>query len=308
MSISARLALMPDDDFGEPDDALLQPHDIYAAERELWWAVLQLAVEDARGVGRNKGVCSADGLITPMPEAAIFADTRAEPTSVYRWLDRLELMLPFPVVRVSHGDLGADAALVVRSRNDRDYVKATIPAFVKTVDGRSGPMIRGCTRDYKIRPIEKEIRRRRNGRPVIQWIGISLDEVVRMKPARTKWITNRWPLVELRISRSDCQRWLDKRGLKYENGEVVVVPRSACSFCPFHTDLEWKRLRDHEPEAFASAVTFEGKLQAAFLKTRRLDGSLPFLHKSGEPLAQIAFDSPQTSFTWDAECEGICGV
>lgn len=30
---------------------------------------------------------AAAGEITPMPQAAIFADTQAEPASVYKWLD-----------------------------------------------------------------------------------------------------------------------------------------------------------------------------------------------------------------------------
>lgn len=30
---------------------------------------------------------AAHGEITPMPDAAIFADTQAEPASVYKWLD-----------------------------------------------------------------------------------------------------------------------------------------------------------------------------------------------------------------------------
>lgn len=36
------------------------------------------------------------GEITPRPNAAIFADTQAEPASVYRWLDWLEKQLSFP--------------------------------------------------------------------------------------------------------------------------------------------------------------------------------------------------------------------
>lgn len=43
---------------------------------------------------------AAAGEITPMPDCAIFADTQAEPKSVYKWLDWLEGQLPFPVIRV----------------------------------------------------------------------------------------------------------------------------------------------------------------------------------------------------------------
>ena len=35
----------------------------------------------------------ATGELSPMPEAAIFADTQAEPASVYEWLDWLETQL-----------------------------------------------------------------------------------------------------------------------------------------------------------------------------------------------------------------------
>ena len=48
---------------------------------------------------------AAHGEITPMPEAAIFADTQHEPEEVYAWLDWLKEQLPFPVHEVSKGDL-----------------------------------------------------------------------------------------------------------------------------------------------------------------------------------------------------------
>jgi hypothetical protein len=48
---------------------------------------------------------AARGEIGPMPVCAIFADTRAEPKGVYAHLDWLERQLPFPVHRVSAGNL-----------------------------------------------------------------------------------------------------------------------------------------------------------------------------------------------------------
>ena len=55
----------------------------------------------------------ATGELTPMPEAAIFADTQAEPQSVYDWLDWLETQLPYEVHRVSKGNL-ADQNLEIK--------------------------------------------------------------------------------------------------------------------------------------------------------------------------------------------------
>ena len=45
------------------------------------------------------------GEIKPMPDCAIFADTQFEPQGVYEHLDWLETQLPFPVHRVTEGNL-----------------------------------------------------------------------------------------------------------------------------------------------------------------------------------------------------------
>ena len=44
------------------------------------------------------------------------------------------------------------------------------------------------------------------------WVGISAEERdKRCKPSREPWITNRWPLRELGMSRQDCECWLLER-------------------------------------------------------------------------------------------------
>ena len=54
---------------------------------------------------------AAHGELTPMPRAAIFADTGAEPRAVYEHLDWLRSpnVLPFPVHVVQFGNLRADS-------------------------------------------------------------------------------------------------------------------------------------------------------------------------------------------------------
>ena len=48
---------------------------------------------------------AAKGEISPSPDAAIFSDSQWESAHVYRLLDFLETQLPFPVYRVTAGDL-----------------------------------------------------------------------------------------------------------------------------------------------------------------------------------------------------------
>ena len=72
---------------------------------------------------------AAKGEVGPMPVAAVFADTQAEPASVYKWLDWLETQLPFPVYRVTAGSLTKESLRVyVNKKTGNPYLRALIPA------------------------------------------------------------------------------------------------------------------------------------------------------------------------------------
>jgi hypothetical protein len=259
---------------------------------------------------------AAHGEVTPMPDAAIFADTQAEPASVYKWLDWLEGQLPFPVHRVTKGSLEEDQ-LEIRNRknNGTPYVKGLIPAFIQNKDGSTGLMGRACTFDYKVRELTKSARhlaRVKRGQKeitVTQWIGISWDEIQRIKPSRETWCQHRWPLVELRMGRRDCLKWMESHG-------YPKPPRSACVFCPFHDDKYWRLLRDTEPQEFERAIRFEKQLQQGQAQDFTFRG-VPFLHPSLVPLDQVDLSTDiergQLSLWLDEqsfgnECEGMCGV
>src|SRR5580700_1030836 len=215
----------------------------------------------------------------PMVEAAIFADTGDEPASVYRWLDFLESKLSYPVVRVSTGRLSL-AAKSVRVSKKGGYLKPTLPVFFDR-NGKWGKGARHCTLDYKIAPILRAITNMRGNAEVEQYIGISIDEADRATTARPKpFIKNVYPLIERNESRADCDAWMVAHG-------YPMAPRSACRYCPFHSDDEWLRLKTQEPAEFEAAVQFEREYQVAVSKTR-LDG-VPFLHDSRRPLDTVEF-------------------
>jgi hypothetical protein len=139
---------------------------------------------------------------------------------------------------------------------------------------------------------------------VNQWIGISLDEVRRMKDSRDAYIKSNWPLIDMRMNRGDCKLWMKNRG-------YPEPPRSACKQCPYHSNDEWRRLKMEEPEEFAGAVQIERDLQKAKGNSENFH-SVPFLHRSCVPLDQVDFDNDvdrgQQLFDWGDECEGMCGV
>lgn len=256
---------------------------------------------------------AAAGEITPMPQAAIFADTQAEPASVYKWLDWLEARLPFPVYRVTAGSLTERiTTLRTNQKTGLQYYSNMIPAFVAKKDGGRGIIGRSCTHDFKIKPLLKKqrelggVKRGQKHISVISWIGISLDKVTRMKPSRNVWANNRWPLVELKMKRWDCLLWMKRNGFP-------EPPRSACKYCPFHSDHEWRRLQNEEPAEFADAVRIEKGLQSAHaaVKTYGRMKGVAYLHDSLVPLDQVDFSTSSQHGQYDLfqnECEGMCGL
>ena len=90
-----------------------------------------------------------------------------------------------------------------------------IPAFTNAPNGHRGQVRRQCTHDWKIMPIREFIRsemrsrgiKRRPG-VVESLLGISLDEYQRMRDSDVAYIANRYPLVDLRMTRADCAGWL----------------------------------------------------------------------------------------------------
>lgn len=246
---------------------------------------------------------AAHGEIPPMPKCAIFADTQDEPEEVYDWLVTLKPMLPFPVHTVTSGKLSESATRVRKSRKTgMTYVKTGLPFFVAGGED-DGFGRRQCTRDFKITPILRLARAIRNGQHVVMWKGISLDEIYRLKPAKEKWITNRHPLVDMRMRRHDCLIWMKKNG-------YPEPPRSSCDYCPYHSDREWRRIRDENPDSFARSVAFDKRLREVYSKATAFRG-IPYLHESMKPLDQVDFSTDEDhgqQVMFGNECEGMCGV
>ena len=216
-----------------------------------------------------------------MPDCAIFADTQWEPRAVYDHLDRLEPMLPFPVYRVTAGDI---RNTIASERYD------PIPWHVPNGMGR-----RQCTKEYKLYPIRRKVREMLGGKTpkhgCEMLIGISTNEAHRMKESNVLYIRNRWPLIDLGLSRSDCLAKLERWG--------VATPRSACCGCPFLSDDDWK-LRRQQPE-WAETVELSHKLAATG----------QYMHRSLKPMDEVDLSTWAERGQADLfgnECEGMCGV
>jgi hypothetical protein len=252
-------------------------------------------------------------------DAAVFADTQEEPAAVYQHLAWLmsKGTHKIPIITRTVGRLGDD---IINGRNSTGLPGAGIPAYTR--EGATGPANgkgkRQCTAEYKIRVIERAIRRDvlglkprqrvPKGVTVHQHIGISLDEARRSLNLRKRFAEKErlgdvhFPLLDLGWTRSDCERF---------NADRVPHPvtRSACVFCPLKNDREWLRLRETDPSGWARAVEIDKALRGSAAIAGRLRGQL-YLHDSAKPLDQATFRSEgQGEFPgFVRECEGACGV
>ncbi|MEB3103312.1 hypothetical protein [Ferviditalea candida] len=248
-----------------------------------------------------------------IPDCAIFADTGAEPERVYRhleWLEEVAGRHRFSIYRAKAGNLMEDlrqAASGQRNRiaNPPFYVKGGVLEKPEAM----GALMRKCTREYKIDCIIRAIRERLLGlRPrqhvlkgtqVEQWIGISLDEAMRVKPSRHKYIFNRWPLIEKEMTRADCLEWLAKNG-------YPEPPKSACLFCPYHSDAVWQEIKMQSPKEWQQVVELDRAIRTSLPKVR---GQV-YLHRSLQPLDEVEFNlhHSDNQSRFENECEGMCGV
>lgn len=256
---------------------------------------------------------AAKGEITPMPDFAIFADTMSEPKSVYKHLEWLRLRLPFPIYQVTAGSLEEDALKIVNRKSDNStYVNKVIPIFgIKPNGEKTAAIGRSCTRQFKIAPIHKfikkkcEIKRGQKDPTVTEWIGISWDEMQRMKESTNKWSHKRHPLMELKMTRTDCKIWMKKNN-------YPEPPRSACYFCPFHNKESWRYMKQNEPEEFKKAILFDKKLRELYRKFDSKTDLDVYLNIECKPLDEIdlSTDEEKGQLGWDfkSECEGMCGV
>ena len=157
-----------------------------------------------------------------------------------------------------------------------------------------------CGGEYG-RPLPKHVQ-------VTQYMGLSYDEpkrIIRVKQrfsAKPKNWAVEFPLWELEMTRADCVAYLKTK-------VPHPVPRSACVFCPFKRDDEWRRMKEHDPNSWARAV----EVDRACRRGTGLEAER-YVHRSCQPLDQVDLrpadekSGPRHLFYgFQDECEGYCG-
>lgn len=272
----------------------------------------------------------------PRADVAIFSDTGWEPAEVYAHLEWLRERTTIPIVTVEAGNIYKDAMQsAVRGKAETGSRWASMPLYVlnnqRHVKGPGitlwglddetyikdlnisdeGQIRRQCTSEYKLEPIRKWIKEHifklapKQHWPevpsVIQVFGMSHDERSRMK-VPDPWASFEYPLVDMRWHRDRVIQWAE------ENYPGHRFPRSACIGCPFHSNQEWRHIRDTDPKAWQQALALDERIR----NTGGMRGEI-FLHRDCVPLAEADLEAKDTDQTrldagFGNECSGMCGV
>ena len=178
-------------------------------------------------------------------DEVVFADTGVEKPETYWYIEEYikpllqVLQVPFITVKSYLGTL-----------YEHCWEKKIIPSIHN----------RWCTDKFKVRPIEKYLKREG-----IVLIGFSADEVKRSeKPSR---MTREFPLIERGLSSADCARIISDSGWP-------VPLRSSCYICVFNPYPEWNWLKNNHPDLIDKALALEQRQYERYPQLRYTYGLL----------------------------------
>ncbi|MFV0447637.1 MAG: hypothetical protein ACK5MF_04085 [Vibrio sp.] len=245
------------------------------------------------GTQSNAIICLIHAGILPKPDLIIMADTEREMPNVFEYQKKH--------IQPLCDDMGVKYHIAKKSDWTHwdlyDKKGITFPGFFTEWNGRkdngdcnkqpgfcSGKWKTEVTRKFLNNHYPEQVK---NG--VDSWIGFTVDELRRVRTPIGKW-QNRYPLIDLRMTRHDCIRYVEKYGLP-------TPPRSSCWMCPNRKNHEWLDMKINQPETFQTACAFEREIQR--------ENPHLWLHQKGIPLSEVDFtghDQQQDLFCSNGAC------
>jgi len=229
---------------------------------------------------------------------AIFADPGAELPDTYRLWDYLNDWAKYnngiPLIKKKKS-LYDD---ILKQQNSTGQRFASIPAFTES----QGMVRRQCTREYKIDVVVQEVRKLhglkkgQRMKPTEMYLGISLDEIQRMKMSQLYNIEYKYPLIEKRITRSECIKFLEDRS--FNN-----IKKSSCVFCPYHSNKNWKEIKQNYPGEWEKVKKVDNAIRDS--SKRGVKDKL-FLHRTLVPIDEAYLQEDQEELFMCEE--GYCGI
>lgn len=234
----------------------------------------------------------------PCPQRIVFADTGGEMTEVMDYLHSyvnplLKKEIGMEVEIASH-DL-AKVGFYAEKDGEKSLL---IPAFTK-----EGKLKSFCSKEWKTLVVRRFIGGFKNHKEGVKmWLGMSTDEIERLKPSGLDWVENQWPLCGMPtkenfgilMNRDSCKTLIMKFGWP-------DPPRSACVWCPNLDSKQWERMKKNNPQDFERAISVGDMI----LREDKMGGV--WLHPDRKNLQDIDFKKETQSDLWDQGCDsGYC--
>ena len=243
--------------------------------------------------------------ILPLVDAAVHADTDHERRETYEFAERWTPWLEERGVQV----VTVRGGRRVLGLEIKGEGYTNIPAHTTWEDGTpSGLLRRQCTGDWKIAPMRRwcaaELKRRglkKTPGVVEKWLGITLDEIERMRAGSgVKYVTLDYPFITMLDrpwTRGMVIKWL-------QENDIEVPVKSSCIFCPYHDRATWREIK------LSGNGDWEKALEADAAIRNKRPGYVCYLTAKRKPLDECDFRSQEDHgqlTLWKAEeCSGMC--
>lgn len=224
----------------------------------------------------------------PKPDFSLIVDTNYEKSGTWAYMDSvLSPELAKVGVEIVRIDASKFRTCDLMSVNGEHML---MPMFTNQ-SGQMAKFPAYCSAEWKREVISRWMRTQ-GIEQAMNWIGISLDEMSRVRTPRAAWLQLRYPLIfDVPMSRQDCINLVMEKGWP-------EPPRSSCWMCPNMRDGEWREMKADYPGDFQMAVDLEREL--------RLKDPNVFLHESCKPLDEVDFTNYQSNL-FDKGCSsGYC--
>lgn len=247
--------------------------------------------------------------LLPNPELALIADTGMEQQSTWDYLSNVvnPALLAAGKTTVERIFKPPGAQGLVWNPEGEDVegmdpedINILMPVHWKNTDGTTSRSRTFCSGEWKRKSVHHHLGTLGIGHRshiVEMWLGMSRDELRRVRVSNTQWIEHHYPLVMgygLSYRRSDCMTLVERMGWP-------PAPRSSCWGCPNHSDAEWATVKQN-PGEWAQALALQDHLL-------QISGGRAYLHRGGDLRDIDLQPNSQQLGLFDQGCaSGMCFV
>ncbi len=198
----------------------------------------------------------------PKPDMVVMADTSREASETWGYTEQYVAPLL--------ASLGLTIEIAPHTLATVDLYSRKgdllLPVFTAT-----GKLPTFCSVEWKQRVIRRYLRQR-GVESCTLWLGISTDEIERLKPSDKQWITHHWPLCfDMPLNRAACAQLVRDYGWPDS-------PKSSCYVCPHRQNRQWRIVQKNADE-WQKVVELDTAIRAG--------GDDLYLHWSRKPIAEV---------------------